>query len=181
MVHQHLRKTNLAFCLHQFRRSPHSTRRSTATSFNPNCSSGSPWSRVHSNLSRDLPHLAYYLTLYSAVFFCGSLETGGNTSRPRVGSGSRSQDLLVAIGYPCVVRTSFSEPVTKSASGLPGMYSLQFYLVAPKSSEKVYKHGYYEPSEPAPLEPPSVTAYTLPVPDNWYSRLRLLRRSCQAR
>jgi hypothetical protein len=88
------------------------------------------------------------------------LEPGGKACRARVESGSRFNR------YPFVVRTLFSEPVTKSTSGLPGMYSLQVYLAAPKSSEKVYKHGYYRTSELASLEPPSFAAYTSSVPDN---------------
>jgi hypothetical protein len=138
MVHQHLRKTNLAFHLHQFRSSPHSTRRPTYTFSNRRAHPG----RCDPEYIQTCPviSIAYHLTNQSRVFVRGILEPGVNARRAGVEPGSRFHRYLF------VVRTSFSEPVMiKSTSGLPGMYSLQVYLVAPNSSEKVYKHGYYRP------------------------------------
>ena len=137
MVHQHLRKSNLVFHLHQFRSSPHSTGRSTYTFADRRAHSG----RSDPEYIQTCPVISmpYHLTHQSRVLVRGILEPRVNTRCARVEFGSRFHR------YPLLVRTSFSEPVTRSTSGLPGMYSLQVYLVAPKSSEKVYKHGYYRP------------------------------------
>src|SRR5215203_4494593 len=115
MVHQHLRKTNLAFHLHQFKSSPHSTRRPTCTSSNRRANPR----RCDPEYIQTCPLLsiAYPLTHQSRVFVRGILEPGVNVRRARVESGSRSHR------YPFVVRTSGSEPVTKSTSCLPDMYS----------------------------------------------------------
>src|SRR5215211_7566124 len=87
MVHQHLRKTNLAFHLHQFRSSPHSTRRPTYTLSNRRAHPG----RCDPEYIQTWPSIsiAYHLTHQSMVFVRGVFEPGVNARRARVESGSR--------------------------------------------------------------------------------------------